>query len=458
MIYRVLVVDDEELIRQNLARALENHGYEVDQAGDCASARRVIDEHNYDVILLDIRLPDGSGMSLLKKIDPVHSGVIVIMMTAYSDVDSAVSAMKAGARDYLNKPFGTEELRLAVERALKTRDMEKQITILSRQRKGQAAEREKLIGVSPKIREILNLARKISRTDDTTVLIQGESGTGKELLAGIIHESGSRASQPFVTINCTTLSAPLLESELFGHEKGAFTDAKATKTGLFEMASGGTVFLDEIGDLPLPLQGKILRVLQEKKFLRVGGVKELSADVRIIAATNRDLSVMVNEGGFRKDLFYRLNVMPIFLPPLRERPEDTLHLADYFLKSFRTRIGKPTVKFSQACRDFMESYKWPGNIREVRNVVERSIILAEGDMIELEDLMLLRDSTAGPGTETGKGFVISIPDGQLSLEAVEKAAVEKVLERCEGNQVRAAQMLGIGRGALRYKLKQYKIS
>ncbi|MEW5807278.1 MAG: sigma-54 dependent transcriptional regulator, partial [Acidobacteriota bacterium] len=384
-----------------------------------------------------------------------YPDTMTIMMTAYSSISNAVEAIKLGAHDYINKPFSHDDLIIKIKNALETTRLKRELKRYQEdQRRNYGI--ENIIHESKAMREIHNLVNKIASSATTTVLIKGESGTGKDLMAKLIHFSSDRFDKPFMNITCSALPETLLESELFGHEKGAFTDAKILKKGLLELADGGTVFLDEIGDMGLTLQAKMLRFLEEKAFKRVGGIKDIKVDVRVIASTNKDLETAVRQGQFREDLYYRLRVIPLHMPPLRERKEDIPALTDHFIKIFSSEFKRKTIpRFSDDAMNFMVHYDWPGNIRELRNVVERLMILGGGEVFEVEDLprdmFFSKKEEVRPQGE--KGLVL--PESGTSLKEVEKELVKQALEKTRWNQTHAAKLLNIGRDALRYKMKKY---
>jgi len=454
----ILVVDDEHLIRWSLEQQFRREGYCVLVAETGVEALQKAQEETPDLVLLDVRLPDVDGLEVLQRLRTGDPDSVVIMITAHGGVDSAVRAMKLGAHDYLIKPFNMDELSLTVRKALETKALRRQVARFQAEQK-EGSRLEDIVGVSRAIRDLKALIRRIADSTATTVLLEGESGTGKDVVARVIHFESSRARDPFLAVNCVALPEHLLESELFGHEKGAFTDAKALKKGLFEQADGGTVYLDEIGDMKPGLQAKLLHLIEEKTFRRVGGVKDLQVDVRIIAATNRDLAKAMEAGDFRKDLYYRLKVFPIRLPPLREHPEDTVPLAMHFICRFNREMRREVLGLHPDAETCLKNYTWPGNIRELRNVVERGMILAGGDTLCCEHL--LPEIGAGP-METTPGTApppkappVALPAEGLRLEEVERDLVRQALEATDGNQVRAARLLGISRDALRNRMKKF---
>jgi len=451
----ILIVDDDEVMQETLSDVFRKRGYEVVSVGSGNGALPVVKRHLIDLILLDMRLPDVDGLEVLKKIKEFDTEILVIMMTAYSDVHSAVSAMKSGAYDYINKPFELEELQLLVEKGLETRSLINEVRRLHRQHRVEY-QNSHLYGVSPQIQYVRELIEMISKTNKTSVLIQGESGTGKELAANAIHLNSKRSGRPLMKINCSAIPDSLLESELFGYEKGAFTDAKSTKKGLFELADGGTVFLDEIGEMKPFLQSKMLRVLENQTFMRVGGEREIKVDVRVIAATNRDLEGLVREGLFRKDLYYRLKVMVVEMPPLRERVEDILPLAKLFVDENNKEYNKNVKGFSEEAKKLLTHYSWPGNVRELKNVIERAMILTDQEYITPKQLPFeLRQGEAGHG-EKAPPEVFEAEE-EASLEEMEKNHILGVLERLEWNKSKASKALGISRATLRAKIKRYNL-
>jgi len=384
---RILVVDDEKLIRWNIMEKLNQLGFITEEAGTVAEAKQIINKKIIDLAIVDLRLPDGDGMNILKDITIKQPGVPILIITAYSSVSNAVEAMKNGAFDYISKPFEIEELILRVERAIEQLHLRNSFQVGLQQSK-RIFNLDHIIGKSPKIQEVKQIIKKVAESPSTTILLLGESGTGKDIAARVIHYESERAAYPFMNITCTALPENLLESELFGYEPGSFTGADHLKKGLFELANYGTVFMDEIGDVPLSVQSKILRVLEEKTFKRIGGTVDIQVDVRVIVATNKDLEEMVHTGTFREDLFYRLNVVPIVLPPLRERYGDIPLLAEHFLNLFNKEFRRNRKIFSNEAMEKLLSYHWPGNIRELRNVIERAVLLGKDDTIQADEIIL----------------------------------------------------------------------
>ena len=451
----ILIVDDDEVMQETLSDVLRKRGYEIFSVGSGNGALPMIEKNVIDLILLDMRLPDIDGLEVLKKIKEFDNEILVIMMTAYSDVQTAVSAMKSGAYDYINKPFELEELKLLIEKGLEMKSLINEVRRLHRQQK-ENYQNSHIYGVSPQIHYVKELIGMISKTHKTSVLIQGESGTGKELAANAVHYNSHRSDKPLMKINCSAIPDSLLESELFGYEKGAFTDAKNTKKGLFELADSGTVFLDEIGDMNPFLQSKILRVLENQTFMRVGGEREIKVDIRIVAATNKDLETMVREGFFRKDLYYRLKVMVVEMPPLRDRLEDILLLSNLFIEENNKEFNKDIKGFSDEAKKLMVQYSWPGNVRELKNVIERAMILTDQEVITPKHLPFELKQTE-KFIHGNTEHEISEKTDDMSLESMEKIHLSKVLKRLEWNKSKASKNLGISRATLRAKIKKYNL-
>lgn len=452
----ILIVDDDEVIRDTLSDVLKKREYDVYAVGSGEETVSMVRKNIIDLILLDMRLPDEDGLEVLKKIKEFDTEILVIMMTAYSDIQTAVSAMKLGAYHYINKPFDLEELKLLIEKGIETKSLINEVRRLHRQQ-NEGNQKSQIFGTTSQIQYIKELIGMISKTNKTSVLIQGESGTGKELAANAIHYNSKRGHRPLMKINCSAIPDSLLESELFGYEKGAFTDAKTTKKGLFELADGGTVFLDEIGDMKPFLQSKILRVIENQSFMRVGGEREIKVDVRIIAATNKDLEALVREGLFRKDLYYRLKVMVVEMPSLRERKEDILLLSNLFIEEINREYSKNIKGLTEDAKKIMVQYPWPGNVRELKNVIERAMILTDQAHITPKQLpfeLRHKEPTNLKALEVNP-FEIS---EMMPLEEVEKIYLLNVLKRLEWNKSKASKMLGISRATLRAKVKKYRLS
>src|SRR5579884_2813945 len=402
---KVLVVDDERLVRWSLRQKCEEWGYQVSKAESGLAALRVAQNESPDLVLLDVRLPDMSGLSVLEQLKKNEDARAVIMITADPQLDDIKAALKLGAYDFVGKPIDFEELLVAIKNALEATRLRSEVQSL----RGEVRRRtgyHSVVGVSTKMTELMNFVRKVAASEASTILIQGESGTGKDLIAKAIHYESSRQDNPFVAINCSAIPETLMEAELFGHEKGAFTDAKAMKKGLFEMADGGTLFLDEIGELSPLLQAKLLRVLEDQLIRRVGGVRDIQVNVRVIAASNRDLERAVREGHFRQDLYYRLAIISIFLPNLRERKEDIPPLVDFFLAHYNRKFRKSVQGLTEDARRLILDYNWPGNVRELKNALERAMILAEGPLLEAEDLPIaVAGGSLGAAAEPSSTFV-----------------------------------------------------
>lgn len=453
---KILVVDDEQLIRWTLEQHLTKAGFEVATADSAEKGMELIADDPPDLLLLDNHLPDMSGLEMLEKLNVKERNIMVIIITAYGMVETAVKAMKLGAYDYISKPFNMEEITFAIKKALEAGSLRSQVKQL---RQGYGAKATDLTGKSEAIVKVKKLILRIAKSDATTVLIQGESGTGKELVAKAIHAASARADKPFMAINCAALPVTLLESELMGYEKGAFTDAKTSKKGLFELADGGTVFLDEIGDMELSMQAKLLRLLENKTFRRIGGVKDIKVDVRVISATNQEISKALDEGKFRKDLYYRLQVVPISLPPLRERGPDIIQLSRHFIDYYNHECHKNVRGISREAEQVLLSYSWPGNVRELKNAVERAMILdIDSELLPEhlpQEVVENKRSPATGGPVSLDGFII--PESGISMEDVEHALIKKALEMSGGNQTRAASLLKMPRDAFRRRMKRLGI-
>lgn len=444
MKHSILVVDDERSIRTSLTKALGAEGYEVETADTLAGGRAALEAFQPDVVIFDLRLPDGTGLDLLSEIRHLDRGTQTILITAFGDVQAAVGAMKAGAGDFLKKPYELEELLHAVRNAV--RNIERDTQLDGFRRRALAKHHaDQMVGKSSAMQDVARLVDKVSQSEATGVLITGESGTGKELVARAIHYQSSRAAYPLMDVNCSSFQEGLLENELFGHERGAFTDARETKKGLVELCNQGTLFLDELGDMPLPTQAKLLRFIDQKSFKRVGGVQDIKVDLRIIAATNKRLDEAVADGAFREDLYYRLKVISIHLPPLRERGEDILALAEHFLVTFNRKFKRHFQGLTADTESILLSYSWPGNVRELKNVLERAVLLEDGGALTPD--MLPPELVRRPA-----------PNHQLrSLAEVEEEHVLAVLESVGWNKSLAARVLGISRQGLLDRLKRMKV-
>jgi two-component system, NtrC family, response regulator AtoC len=448
---KIMVVDDEHLIRWSLEQNLKKQGYEVCTAGTGEDALRLAREEQPDLVLLDYHLPGINGLEVLQRLKEIDEDVLVIMVTAQGGLETAVNTMRHGAYDYINKPFNLDEMAIVIRKALETSDLRREVVQLRSEHKKQGP--PQILGNSKHMKNVLEMMAKVAKSDASTVLVQGESGTGKELVAKWIHYESARADKPFVAINCAAVPSTLLESELFGHEKGAFTDAKTSKKGLFELADGGTVFLDEIGDMEVGMQAKLLRFLEDRTFRRIGGSKVIPVDVRIISATNKDLLKAIEEKVFRNDLYYRLQVIPIFLPSLRERKEDIIVLVNHFMETFAREFNKPIKGISSMAEKLLVEYNWPGNIRELKNVIERAIILGNDDTLLLENLPL--EIVAKASQMSVPMTTFKLPPEGIDIEEVERELIKQSLEITDWNQSKAAKKLNLGIDAFRYRMKKF---
>jgi len=481
---KVLIVDDEKLIRWSVRRQVEEWGYTALEAESGTGGLAQIRAESPDLILLDVRLPDLSGIEVLREIKQNNLSIPVIMITGDPQLDDIKTAIKLGALDFIKKPLDFDELQITLANAIDRSLLRSERDSLREEVKKRSGYHE-VVARSPRMVELLNFVRKVAASEASTVLIQGESGTGKDLVAKAIHYDSVRAEKPFVAINCSAIPETLMEAELFGHERGAFTDAKAQKKGLFEIADGGTLFLDEIGEMSTYLQAKLLRVLEDQTIRRIGGVKDIGVDVRVIAASNRDLEQGVRDNTFRQDLFYRLSIIPIFIPPLRQRKEDILPLVEFFIERYNFRFRKSLKGITQEARDLLVQYDWPGNVRELKNAIERAMILEDSDCIRatylpiqvtgapqgyetplppaaLEALpaessaLIANSPAAWRSLPSGKMVpVLELPKQGTSLEEVERELVGLALKQTAGNQTHAAKLLDISRDALRYKMKKF---
>jgi DNA-binding NtrC family response regulator len=448
----VLIVDDERTLARAVKAFLAEAGYEAEVAGDAEKALELVESLRPDVVFADVRLPGMSGIDLLRRIREFDPAIPVIIMTAHGTIEGAVEAVKLGAFDYLKKPIDLEELKLLADRARENALLKQELSYYRRRAADEAAFAD-ILGNSPAMGGVLQQVRQIAALDETPpVLITGETGTGKGLVARSLHSSGPRAAKPFIDVNCTALPANLMEAELFGYERGAFTDAKESKIGLFEAAEGGFLFLDEVGDLELALQGKLLRAIEERTVRRVGGIRDRKIDVRILAATNRDLHDEVQRNRFRSDLYFRLAVILLHLPPLRERREDILLLAEHFLRRFSAKYGKDVRRIDARAREVLISYPWPGNVRELSHVIERAVLWSRDATLNLEQLSLA--SFVRADTNGAQSTEVAAQDA-MDLTQLERSAIERAMREAGGNQTKAAQRLGISRDTLRYRLKKF---
>ncbi len=452
---RILIVDDERGMRDLLSIMLRNDGYRVDQAESSARARELLSRGSYDLVISDIAMPDGSGVDLLRIAKETQPDTIVILITAYASTESAIEALKLGAYDYIIKPFDVEEMRIVLKNALERRQLERENTLLKRELK-ENSRFDELVGSSAAMKDVREMIDRIASTN-STVLISGDSGTGKELAARAIHRRSPRRAKQFVSINCGALPDELLESELFGHVKGSFTGAVATKKGLFEVADGGTIFLDEIGDTSPAMQSKLLRVLQEREIRRVGGTEQLEVDVRVIAATNQDLEAMVREKRFREDLYYRINVIALQMPPLRGKREDIPVLANHFLTKYSKTMGKKIREITPEAMQKLLEYDWPGNVRELENVIERAVALEGTDRIHPGSFSLEVPNRPDTGTALPLALTQDGIDLETQLERLRERFMTEALSRTQGIQTRAAELLGMSFRSFRYFAKKYNL-
>ncbi|HZY31977.1 MAG TPA: sigma-54 dependent transcriptional regulator [Candidatus Methylomirabilis sp.] len=457
--FTILIVDDERTLARSIKLFLAEQGYEAEVAENGEKALELLERLRPDLVFLDVNLPGISGIDLLKRIKEYDRNIAVIIMTAYGSIEGAVEAVKLGAFDYIKKPVDLDELKLLADRALETSRLKQELSYY-RQRDVRGLPIKGIIGKCEAIREIMERVQQIASLEETPpILITGETGTGKGLVARTIHSQSRRASRPFIEINCTALPATLMEAELFGYERGAFTDAKESKMGLFEAAEGGFLFLDEVGDIELPLQGKLLRAIEEQTVRRIGGLRDRRVDVRIVAATHRDLEREVKADRFRKDLYYRLAVITIDLPPLRERGEDILLLAHHFIDKFRAKYGKTVQGPSDQAARLLLEYPWPGNVRELSHVIERAVLWSPGERLAIEQLSLAPPIQANiaepePTTDIAQG---TLPAEGIDLAEWERSLIVQALHEAGGNQTKAAKKLGISRDTLRYRLKKFGI-
>ncbi len=453
---KILVIDDENLICWSFKKKLSGKVYSIISADTGEEGLRLFEQHSPDIVFLDNKLPGIQGLEIVQKIKAQNEETIIVFMTAFGTIETAVKAMKLGAFEYINKPFSFEEIEVILNNINKKIQLDNEVQILRRQQKSELTF-DHIVGQSPSLKRILHMAKKIAASEATTILLLGASGTGKDLMARVIHNESSRSSKPFVTINCASLPETLLESELFGHEKGAFTDAKQQKKGLFEIADGGTVFLDEIGDIHISLQVKLLGIIENKTVRRLGGTADLQVDVRIIAATNKDLQKAIIEKTFREDLFYRLKVFQITIPSLKERQQDISLLIAHFIDSFNIQFRKSIKGISAEAEKHLIKYTWPGNIRELKNVIERAMILETGEYINIESLPIEIRNEQIPVSNNDCLSNFQIPEKGFSLLEVEKSLIKQALQKTNYNQTKAAKLLGISRDSVRYKQKKYNL-
>jgi DNA-binding NtrC family response regulator len=453
---KILIIDDDELVATSLKKVLIKQNFSVQTCLNADESKNITAEFQPDVILLDIYLTTHNGIDILKILKRNFREIPVIMITGYADVKMAVTSIKSGAFDFLLKPIDLEQLSIVLDKALENVRLKSEVKRLNTLLETDELTRD-FFGKSTKIQRLITSVEKLANSSDTTILLEGESGTGKEVFAKYIHQQSSRSSAPFITINCATIPRDLAESELFGHEKGAFTGAsQKTKLGKFELANGGTLLLDEIGELSLEMQVKLLRVLQEKKFYRLGGEKEISVNVRVLAATNRNLEDEIEKGNFREDLYYRLNVAKILIPPLRERKDDIPYISYSLLKEFTQKFGKEIDSIDSGAIDLLKNYYWKGNVRELRNVIERVVLLCEEDELKehhFANLLITKNSDITPEDK----FVLNIPSNGIKIDVVLKSLILKTLQITNGNQVKAAKILGLSRSKLRYRMEQLGI-
>ena len=444
---KLLIVDDEKNMRWAIRRALDKEGYEIVEASNGKEGIEAFEKHRPDVVLLDLKMPVMDGMEALEKIQETNTSVPILMLTAHGTMETAIEAMKLGALDYLSKPFDVEELKVQIRKALHVQELEEQVSYFKEATAFETG--DIVIGNSKPMKELMTMVERVATTP-ATILIQGESGTGKEIIAHLIHHNSPRREKPFIKVNCGAIPETLIESELFGHEKGAFTGAASRKIGKFERARGGTILLDEIGELGLSMQVKLLRVLQDKEIERVGGSEVVKVDARVIAATNRQLKKMTEEGTFREDLYYRLNVIPLHIPPLRDRKEDIPAFVNHFLQYYCKEMGRQQMKLSQQAMNQLVNHPWKGNVRELENFIERLVILSPEDEVKSVDLNA--GSVEIPDSETAGKKGIKLPEKGLSLDELEKDLILQALEQTGSNQTKAAKLLGISRHTLMYRM------
>ncbi len=448
----ILVVDDEKLILDMIKIELEKNGHNVTTTISSKEAIKLLELYDFHLVLVDLMMPHITGLELLQLIKEKNPDVQVIMITAHGSIETAVKAMKLGAFDYITKPFSADEFIITVNKAIEFARVQAELNFYRKEQKSHYG-LNAIIGTSKEINEVKAIIKRVASADVKVILVEGESGVGKELIARAIHSEGQRSKKPFVAINCASLPENLLESELFGYEKGAFTDAKTAKDGLIEFADGGVLFLDEIGDMPLSLQAKLLRFLEERTVRKLGGLTDIKVDVQLVVATNKNLKKLVSEEKFREDLYYRIKVVPIYVPPLRGRPEDILEIARYYIDYFNREFKKQIKGFSPIAQKLVLNYDWPGNVRELRNTIERAMIFEDKDLIMVERLPLeiISVSSRQPKEKIG----IKIPESGIDIEEVERELLKQALTISKGNQSKAARLLNIGVDAMRYRMKKY---
>ena len=455
----IFVVDDDNVIRANLQEFLQMEGHEVETFSSGEDALSRMSNDVPDLMLIDLRLPGIDGLDLLEKVKNESQSVQVVIITGHAEISSAVKAMKLGARDYIKKPFDMEEISIIVQKAESAGKMDEHLAYLHKEEQTRLGFGE-IIGTSEAIKSIFRFVRQVANSPKTTVLIRGETGTGKELVARAIHSNSERSKNPFIEVNCSAFQETLLEAELFGHEAGAYTDAKERKKGLVELSHEGSFFLDEIGDMSLGLQSKVLKVIEEQVFRRVGGTKLITVDTRIISATSRNLEELVSEDKFRQDLYYRLNVAMVELPPLRDRDEDIILLAEHFVGVYNAEFKRNIRGLLPEVKSMMMRYSWPGNVRELKNVIERAVLFEEGEYISTESIKIIESSQSSQTSETVAQATAQLSDIQeegISLDEIERSLIQKALESANGNQTRAAQMLGISREKIKYRMKKHNL-
>jgi two-component system response regulator AtoC len=451
---KVLIVDDEKLVRWSLSQKIQEWNFDVAEAENGETALLSAEDEAPDLVMLDVKLPDGKGTDVLKELKKRHPDMPVIMMTAFGVIDDAVTAMRRGAYDFITKPIDDSKLQNTLRNALEAASLKREIAFY-REKEKKHFDLSQIIAISKPMKQVLEMAKKIAASEASIILLQGESGTGKDLLSQTIHYLSRRHRSAYLAINCSAIPENLLESELFGYEKGAFTDAKQQKKGLVELAEDGTLFLDEISTLGLHLQAKLLRFLETQTFKRVGGLKDIDVDIRVIAATNQDLEVACEDGKFRSDLYYRLNVCPVFIPPLRERKEDIIPLAEHFISHYNLKFRKDIKGLAPEVEKLFMGYDWPGNVRELKNAVERAMIFEEESLITAKNLpiRLNKKSNGSP-----KNFPEKFSENNLSLRDLERELLKEALTKARGNQSQAAKLLEITRDTLRYKIKKYRLN